>query len=472
MKIFDITEYGAVGDGIRDNASEIQNAIDECSNSGGGIVYAPGNNVFMTGPFNLKSHVNFVVESSTTILANPDESVYKESAFRDNLGEGTIWIGGESLENVTISGRGTIDGNGIAFMGPEEKPAYVLKDFDVVDPRPHLLTLVGVNNLLIRDVTFKNSAYWCLHLVGCNDVKIESVRILNNLKIRNSDGIDLDHTKNVRISNCYIESADDCICFKTRREYEEYGPTENVVVSDCIMTSTSCSIKLGSENMDAIRNVIVSNCIIKSSNRGIGIQNRDEGVIENITFENISVKSRLFDDVWWGKAEPIYITAYKRQSDKHKDSNLRFAKGQIEGKVGKVSDITFFNIRCTSENGIFVGGEEGKVSDIRFVNVNTCIEKTTSYQGGIFDLRPSDTVGLLKTNTSGFYFRTGKNISLIDCTVKWGANKAPYYKNVLYAEDINDIYIENLKGVSAKRDIPPFEFVNCQSISLSDNGEN
>ena len=169
--------------------------------------------------------LRIVLAAGSVLLANPDVSVYQKSAFRENLGEGTIWIGGEQAENVTISGKGTIDGNGRAFMGPEEKAAFVLKPFSVIDPRPHVLTLVKIRNLLIRDVTFKNSAYWCVHIVGCDDVRIEGVTILNHLKIRNGDGIDIDHSRNVRITNCTIESGDDCICLKTRREYEDCGPT-------------------------------------------------------------------------------------------------------------------------------------------------------------------------------------------------------------------------------------------------------
>jgi polygalacturonase len=469
MKIFDVTNYNAVGDGKKDNALEIQRAIDDCFNLGGGIVYLPANNKFMSGPFNLKSNVEFKIEKNCILFANPNENVYKKSAFKDNLGEGTVWIGGDNAENIVISGKGTIDGNGIAFMGPEEKAAYVLKWFNIIDPRPHLLTLINVKHLNIFDITFKNSAYWCLHLIGCDDVTIEKVRILNNLKIRNSDGIDLDHTKNVTIKNCYIESGDDCICFKTRREYDEFGPTENVTISNCAMTSTSCSIKLGSENMDAIRNVSVSDCVIKSSNRGIGIQNRDEGIVENIDFSNISIEGRLFDDVWWGKAEPVYITAYKRKATEDKDSNLRFAKGQTEGKVGQVKNIRFFNLKCKSENGIFVGGEKNKINNIRFININLEIEKKTKFNGGIYDLRPSDTVGLLKTDTAGFYFDTAENISVKNCTVKWGANIASYFDKAIYAKNINGISIDNFEGTAAKNNSEPFEFISCENIWLNKN---
>lgn len=464
MNQFDITNFGAIGDGLTDNATAIQQTIDACSEHGGGMVYIP-TGTFKTGPFNLKSNVEFHVSANATVLANPDEMVYTQSAFKENYGEGSIWMGGKDAVNVTISGQGVIDGNGPAFMGSEVKAAYVLKDFDVFDRRPHLFTPINFKNLIIKDVTFKDSAYWCLHLVGCTDVVIHGIKILNNLKIRNSDGIDPDHCRNVRISDCYIESGDDCICPKTRREYEEYGPTENITVTNCIMTSTSCSIKLGSENMDAIRNVVFSNCIIRNSNRGIGIQNRDEGIVENIIFSNIIIEGRLFDNVWWGKAEPIYVTAYKRQPGNARDANWRFAKGQTTGNVGVVRNILFSNITAKSENGVYVGGEPGKISNIRFQNIDLEIEKTTQFEGGQYDLRPSDTVGILNSGTSGFYLNEASKISLQNCTVRWGKNPPSYFEHAVKAFNIKELAIAGLLGEAARPETKdPIYFENCELI--------
>ena len=450
---------------MTDNALAFQKAIDDCSSSGGGIVKVPENATFMTGPFDLKSFVELHLERGSRILANPDESVYTKSAFRKNLGEGSIWIGGENGEKVTISGEGTIDGNGIAFMGPEEHAAYVLKEFATFDRRPHILTLVNISTLVISDVTFKNSAYWCVHLIGCSDVSIRGIRIENSLKIRNSDGIDLDHTRNVRINGCHIESGDDCICFKTRREYQEYGPTENVIVSDCIMTSTSCAMKFGSENMDAIRNVEVNDCVIRSSNRGIGIQNRDEGVVEDLRFRNISIEGRLFDDVWWGKAEPIYITAYKRKAAAGKDANVRFAEGQTDGMVGVVRNISFVNVDCTSENGVFIGGEAGKISDITFDGLHVTVEKRTDYTGGVYDLRPSDTADLLFAGTSGIYILDAASVAIRNSSVRWGKNRAPYFNAALRALRVHCLTLDDFKGESAFTGVDPVSIENCSNVT-------
>ena len=334
----------------------------------------PAGHTFLCSPFRLASYVDLHLEPNSCLLANPNESVYTESAFVENRGEGMMWISGKGLKNVSITGTGTIDGNGVAFMGKELEDSYELKPVTDFDPRPHVLTLTDVEKLVIRDVTIRNSAYWTVHLIGCRDASIDGISILNNLKIRNGDGIDVDHSKDVRIANCFIESGDDCICLKNRREFEQYGPCEDVVVSNCTMTSRSCAIKIGSENMDSIRRVLFTNCIIKDSNRGIGIQNRDEGTVTDVTFSNMIVDCRFFSDVWWGKAEAIYVTSYPRAVGNHKDAGWRFPKGATKGACGEVSHIYFHNIRCTSENGAFVGGDTPeKVNHIYFDQVPAAV---------------------------------------------------------------------------------------------------
>jgi polygalacturonase len=421
--VFNIVDYGAVADGHTDNASAISKAIRACSKSGGGTVVIPGEGTFLTGPFDLASKIELHVEAGATLLANPDTSVYTKSAFRNNPGEGTIWIGGEDITDVSITGLGVISGNGIEFMGKELADSYELKPFHIKDPRPHVLTLINVHNLRIENVTFRHSAYWTVHLVGCNDGVITGVTIDNSLKIRNSDGIDLDHSKNIRISNCHIQSGDDSICLKNRREFKEYGACENIVVSNCLMSSRSCAFKIGSENMDTIRNVTVSNCTILDSNRGIGIQNRDEGVVCDILFANIIVESRFFSDVWWGKSEPVYVTAYRRANIDHKDASWRFPEGATEGFVGQVNDVTFRNIQCRSENGVYVGAEsKDKINNILFDGVSVRLNRTTHYTGGIYDRRPCEGEGLIKAKTSGFYIDNVPGVTIRDCDVKVGDN--------------------------------------------------
>ena len=417
-----VTDYGAAGDGRSDDAAAIQQAIDACSAAGGGRVVLPGNRVFMAGPVELKSNVELHVEATATLLANPDDGIYRKSAFGENRGEGMMWLWCKDVERLSITGQGTIDGNGVAFMGAELDDSYELKPLadPTFDPRPHVLTLIGVKKLLIRDVTIRNGAYWTVHLVGCDDAVIDGIALLNNLKIRNGDGIDIDHSRNVRISNCHITSGDDCICLKNRREWQQYGPTHDVVVTNCTMASRSCAIKIGSENMDSIARVMVSNCVITGSNRGIGIQNRDEGTVTDVTFSDIQLDCQLWSDVWWGKAEPIYVTSYPRADGNHKDANWRFPKGETHGRCGEVSNIRFNNISATSENGCFIGGDTpDKVNHIYLNNISMRMRKTTRYEGGIYDKRPCLGEGFVESKVHPLYIDQASHVYVNGFAIEW-----------------------------------------------------
>lgn len=150
----------------------------------------------------------------------------------------------------------------------------------------------------------------------------------------------------------------------------------------------------------------------------MGIQNRDEGTVTDVVFSNIILDCHLWSDVWWGKAEPIYVTSYPRANGNHKDANWRFPKGQTVGKCGEVSRIYFNNIYATSENGCFIGGDtKDKVRDIYLNNVHLNLKKVTSYDGGVYDKRPCRGEGFIYNKVYGVYVEQATNVEIDDLKV-------------------------------------------------------
>jgi len=202
--------------------------------------------------------------------------------------------------------------------------------------------------------------------------------------------------------------------------------------------------------MDTIRRVVFNNCIIKKSNRGIGIQHRDEGMVSDVLFSNMVVDSHLFSDVWWGKAEPIYVTAFRRAKGNNKDAGWRFPKGQTEGRVGEIRNVRFSNITCSSENGIYVSGESAdKVSGIFFDQVLVHIDKTTALPGGVFDRRPAEGKGMVEGHSAAFFFDTAAAIAVTNCTVSWGNHLPPYFTYALESRGVASLAVNGLKGTAA-----------------------
>lgn len=121
------------------------------------------------------------------------------------------------------------------------------------------------NHITFKDITIVDAPFWTLHPAGCDDVLIDRIRILNDLDVANSDGIDPDHCSNVRILGCHVECADDCICLKASKGNAEYGPCENIIIDGCTLVSTSAAIKIGTEGVGDFRNVLVQNCVISAA---------------------------------------------------------------------------------------------------------------------------------------------------------------------------------------------------------------
>ena len=408
-----------------DDTLQIQEAIDKCHKAGGGTVIFSENTVYRTGLIQIKDNVQLYFEDNSMLKASDDINSFNIAGNKviDTLVNQPTWencdytgaptkffLYAKDAKNISISGNGIIDGNEEIFYGKVSR--YHIDGYFY--PRVPMIFFENCENVKIHNIRLQRSAFWTTHLVGCRNVDIDSIKIINNLKLANCDGIDPDHCQNVKIKNCYIEAADDCIVFKTTSSARKYGPCCNIEVSNCTLISTSAAIKFGTESVSDFKDIYIHDCKIERSNRGISFQLRDEGNIENIKFENIDIQTRMFSPIeWWGKGEPIAITAVKRKE---------------ENNVGYIKNIVFNNINIKSENGIFIYGDPSvNISEIEFNNVNLQLYEESKWEKGIHDLRPSEKYGIINTKLHYIYKENSKDINFIDFNIINKNSDIDYY---------------------------------------------
>ncbi|MCC8023246.1 MAG: glycoside hydrolase family 28 protein [Clostridiales bacterium] len=430
--IHNVLSYGALGDGAADDTRAIQSAIDACAAQGGGTVLLPGGHTYSSASLHLKPYVDFHIQKGARLKATSDIDRYfrpcetinhPETALVGNPVTGKpsfAFLYGYEAHGCSISGDGIIDANGHAFVKRQDR-YYVTGDFY---PRPTAIYIEKSHHITFRNFTVVDAPFWTLHPAGCDDVEIDSIRILNDLDVANSDGIDPDHCSNVRIHGCHIECADDCICLKTSKGNAEYGPCENVIVSGCTLISTSAAFKIGTEGVGNFRNILVSDCVISRSNRGLSIQIRDGGSVENVSFQNIMIETRRFCPDWWGTAEPITITSFNRDSDT---------------KSGRVRNIRFQNVTADGENGVLLHGTaDNPIEDVTFEQVRIRLNKHTKWEAGKYDLRPCIDYGVEEDANSAFYLRHCRNITIRRTQTSFGTPDSRYLAA------IDAAYVENL----------------------------
>lgn len=432
---YNVLDFGAKGNGKDNDALAIQKAIDACHTSGGGKVIIPGGYLFKSGSIELKSNVEFHIEQGAVLKASDCLEDYAPvPGKREVKTERTVpsyinceytgrpfhyFIYARDGHDISITGLGKIDGSEEIYHGVEGK--YHIDGSYY--PRIPMCLFENISQLTVREVTMTRCGFWTLHMAGCVDVLVDGIRIINSLIMANCDGIDPDHCQNVRIVNCHIECADDCIVFKNSEAYKQYGPCQNIIVSGCTLISTSAAIKFGSESVSDFRNIVVENCCISKSNRGISLQLRDGGNIENVIFSNINIETRRFSNEWWGKAEPIYITAIDRK----------------EGvKAGHIKNIHFQNINCIGENGIFLSGSPDNIlKDITFDRVRVTLRKASKWTSDCYDIRPCQGEGLIQSKINGFYCKYAQQVSYNDIQIVCEEEmKDVYDKDFLIIEDV------------------------------------
>ncbi|MCE7072222.1 glycoside hydrolase family 28 protein [Dyadobacter sp. CY327] len=394
-----ITAYGATPDGHTLNTEAIHKAIDAVNKKGGGVVLVPAG-LWMTGPIVMKSNINLHLSENATLLFTPDKTQY---ALTEGFYEGKSAarnqspISGINLENVAITGKGIVDGNGDVWRAVhksqltesqwKEKVASggVLKDdgktwypsqqfkdastgnksmlltagkkpVDFADMkdflRPNLVVFNNCKNVLLEGVTFQNSAAWCIHPLMCEDLTIRNVRVKNPEYAHNGDGMDIESCKNFLIEGCTLDVGDDAICIKSGKDEEgrKRGmPTENGLIRNNIVYNGHGGFVVGSEMSGGARNIFVQNCTFMGTDKGLrfkSVRGRG-GVVEKIYAKDIYMKDIAQEAVFF---DLFYFVKFATDG-------ARDMREVVNEGTPVFRDMHFENIVCNgATKGVFIRG--------------------------------------------------------------------------------------------------------------------
>ena len=353
----------------------IQDTIDEAWERGGGSVVFPPGRYTIGSTLDLKSKVYLRIDPDVLLVGSTQESDFPHpdsweaagipKSSKENNSILPILIRCKGQSQVGIFGGGTIDGSAVpdlvhGFNLTDDK--YIPNTWQSNDTcqgecRIQLILFERCQNVYLSNISLQNSPDWTLHVRGSENVLVDHVRIFGDWRWPNNDGIDVDSSINVTITNSRIVTADDALCIKTTRGY---GPTKNILIRNNIAKSRSSAFKIGSSTMEDIEDILVENLhILADTNRGLAIQHRDAGNIQRIHFRHVVMEGLSFQPTsWWGSAEAIYISSIPRYYPKW--------------KLGAVSDIIFEDVTAwNAEQGVFLSSRHGTLlRDVSFLDTN------------------------------------------------------------------------------------------------------
>jgi len=278
-KVFNIKNYGAVGDGVALNTEALQKTIDACHAAGGGMVLVPAGK-FVTGTLHLKNHITLSLDYGASLLGSQNMKDYPIDHLRPaREGNSECLLYAEDATHIRLEGLGVIDGRGKPEFFPKRaRPGGK-------DNRPRLIRFENCENVTFSGLTYKNPAFWGIHLVDCKEVHLTGVTLRMRNNHSNNDGMDIDGCENVLIENCDIESGDDGICLKSSK-----NPCRNIVVRHCKVSSHTAALKCGTSSSGGFIDVDVSNCTFFDCPMGaIKLQIVDGGRMENINISRIAM---------------------------------------------------------------------------------------------------------------------------------------------------------------------------------------
>lgn len=381
-----ITSYGAGSDSTKLNTLAIQNVIDRAEANGGGTVVIP-QGVYLTGALFFKPKTKLRLLEGAVLKGSDDISNYPLIPSRmegRSIYYYAALINAYHVDSFSISGPGTINGNGNKFWkyfwdyrDSVRKTGRSATNLEV--HRPRLLFIWGCNNVTIQNVKLHNAGFWTTHLYQCNDVLIANCDIRSPYKpvpAPSTDGVDIDVCKRVTIRGCYISVNDDAVCIKGGKgpdahKREENGMVEDILIEDCTFGESHGTLTLGSECIHA-KNITIRNCKMEHNTSILRLKMRPDTyqVYENIRIENITGKCGTL----------ISMAPWKQFFD---------MGGSTEKPFATVRNISFSNINVQCKT---IGAMEGNAADtvtaVSFKNITAVAETAelkTKYTGLKFE---------------------------------------------------------------------------------------
>ena len=385
---YNVKFYGARGDGTAVESNAINKAISAASNAGGGTVYFPPGN-YLTGSIRLKSNICLFIDQGATIIA---AAVNKENGYDDeepgsnnqyqdyghsHWHNSLIW--GEDIYDVSIMGTGKIWAKALYKNQIDSN--------DTNNPQIKQSALVRCRNVIIRDISILQGGWFAVLATGVDNFTIDNIKIDTN-----RDGIDIDCCRNVRISNCLVNSPyDDGICPKSSFALGYARATENVTITNCQLSGydegtlldgtfkrtenpqyknrPTGRIKFGTESNGGFKNITISNCVFDYC-KGLALETVDGGLLEDVTITNITMRDIVND--------PIFLRL---------GSRMRGPAGTPVGKLRRIIISNVIAYNAHPSNACTISGIPGHyIEDIRLSNIRIYYKG-----GGAARPQPADT---------------------------------------------------------------------------------
>ncbi|QKJ30179.1 glycoside hydrolase family 28 protein [Mucilaginibacter mali] len=384
-KTYIITDFGAKGDSLTMNTKSIQQAIDECAAKGGGTVVVP-RGIFISGAIFLKKGVNLRVDKGAVLKGSLNQDDYPQVPTRwegEERNFTSAFINADHCDGTIISGEGTIDGSGDLWLKRDKERGRAPGS----GPRlghPRMICVSNSERITIKDLRLHNQAVWCLHVLYCKNVLVKNLNISADHNILSSDGMDIDSSDGVHITESTIDVNDDCISIKSGKDEDGLRvnrPSTNILIDKCHFAYGHGGVAMGSETSGGINKVVVKDCIVDSNNWApirFKTQPSRGGVVEDITYQNIKLhgtkKAFEFNMAWRmvGPAKaPSAVPPVVRNIKIINVSGDVDAVGDMHGLINSpISGVTFKNCDITAKSGFVLE----RVEDVNLAGLKLTVQ--------------------------------------------------------------------------------------------------